>query len=151
MTVWLVEDDHEQAQDIKAAILQHVPDCQVEIIGAEQKFRNRFDEVAAGAADSIIVMDMILRWDDSSPTMKPRPNDVKEGGADRAGLRCAEMLRSHPRTVGIPIIFYSVLGPVELPASLCSRGGKIWCLEKAENHDALGNRIASTVKTYFRS
>jgi hypothetical protein len=152
MTVWLIEDDHMQAGDIEETVERMVPGCRLDIIRTEQEFRQRFSEIAEGAGEAVVVMDVILRWADASPSMEPRPAEVKEGGADKAGFRCAKMLQQDARTKEMPIIFYSVLPITEFPSDLADQlGTAAHYLEKGENHSALAQQIASSLKSFCRS
>jgi hypothetical protein len=152
MTVWLIEDDHMQAGDIEEAVKRMLSGCRLDKIRTEQEFRQRFSEIAEGRGEAVVVLDVILRWADASPSMEPRPPEVKEGGADQAGFRCAKMLQQDARTKEMPIIFYSALPITEFPSDLADRlGTTAYYLEKGENHSELAQKIASTVKSFCGS
>jgi CheY-like chemotaxis protein len=106
MRVLLVEDDHLEARRVNSALRDAFPSCDVELIRNEHSFRERFEATVALRPD-VVVMDLMLRWSDPSPTIPALPEEVRAGGNLKAGARCCRMLVSDPRTKHIPIIIYS--------------------------------------------
>ena len=72
-------------------------------ISTESEFRNRFEEIASNPPN-VAVLDVMLRWSDLGPSVQERPDDVREEGHFRAGLRCQRMITSDPRTTGTRVV-----------------------------------------------
>ena len=119
MYVLIVEDDNSQYDFIKEALQEMKFVTRNEWMRTESEFNERLEEVAADKPD-VIVMDIMLRWTDPAPEMKPPPPEVIRDKFYRAGFRCVKKLGANPRTGDIPIIVYSVL---EVPEDLPQRAG----------------------------
>lgn len=108
MKILVIEDDHLQAEWICKNLEQAFRGDKIDRITMEMEFRSHFDEIANDPPD-VVIMDVMLRWADPSPDLKPPPDDVKKGGFYRAGLRCTRILAQDKRTEDIPVILYTVL------------------------------------------
>jgi CheY-like chemotaxis protein len=108
-----VEDDPLQAEWIRQTIEDRVAGTRVQQISTESEFVAKLSEIIANPP-ALILMDVMLRWADPSPNIPERPADVKNGGMQRAGLRCQVRLAADPATYGIPVILYTVLQNGEL-------------------------------------
>ena len=117
MYILIVEDDHSQARLIQEALRKEAdfgsPDTQIRRMSTESQFRNSLEEIAARKPD-VIVMDVMLRWTDPTPDLKPPPDDVRKEGFFRAGLRNAKLLAQDERTKNIPVILYTMLDKIDL-------------------------------------
>jgi CheY-like chemotaxis protein len=123
MHILVVEDDPIQAKFIRKALLeskelahaslQRIPNEKyfhewIKCIKTESAFRDAFENIATDKP-GVIIIDMMLRWADPSPTIAPPPDEVEREGFYRAGLRCVKLLTTDERTKSIPVIFYSIL------------------------------------------
>lgn len=143
MIFWIVEDDHEQAQDTVEQIRLHYPTAEIHRVTTEHEFRDKFTQIVGA---DLVILDLILRWTDAKPEMPSRPDDVKSGGSDRAGLRCLELLRAGERTRLIPVILYSVLPKDELTSPWREIAESVPYLDKSDAHDQLLETIRSLLK-----
>lgn len=115
MYVLIVEDDNPQYEFISESVGDMKFVSRFARVSTESEFYDRFEEFAADRPD-VIVMDIMLRWTDPAPDMKPAPPEVAKDRFYRAGFRCVRRLIADPRTADIPIIIYSVLEvPDDLP------------------------------------
>jgi CheY-like chemotaxis protein len=115
MKILIVEDDHLQADWIHQSLANKFPRAEIERISTELEFRSRVDNgnLAENPPD-VIIMDVMLRWTDPGPDLKPPPSDVREEGFFNAGLRCERLLAQEERTSHIPVILYTVLERTDL-------------------------------------
>ena len=112
MKILLVEDEFIQANTICNDLKSHFPSIDVDRIKTESEFRTRFSSIASNPPD-LVILDIMLKWTDPQPNID-YPDEVKIGGAYRAGLRCLKILIQDERTSGIPVILYSNLDWVNL-------------------------------------
>src|SRR2546425_8168130 len=108
MTILVIEDDYLQADWIRQKLTEAMPNANIRLIATEAEFRSQFENIANQDPD-VVVMDVMLRWADPSPDLTPPPQDVREEGFYRAGLRCERMLAEDNRTSRVPVILYTVL------------------------------------------
>jgi CheY-like chemotaxis protein len=104
MNILVIEDDEDQAIDLEAALRIEFRDAVFTRIELEHEFVGRFEELASKHFD-LAVIDVMLEWIDPIPDAPARPGPFED-----AGFRCRNKLKSDPRTAGIPIIMFSVLG-----------------------------------------
>jgi len=140
MKVLVVEDDYLQADWIQRNLERALPGITIYYINTELEFRSRLDYIA-GATPDVIVMDIMLRWANPDPNLQLPPEEVKEGGFYRAGLRCQKLLANDERTKDIPVIFYTVLEPYDLESELQQLSGNITYLRKESDLTSLIYRI----------
>ena len=117
MNMLLVEDDHLQARWIKEGLLRSFPGATIEVISTELGFRSKLQEMTEQVPD-VFIMDVMLRWTDPTPDLKPPPEEVRKEGFFRAGLRCARLLAEQPSTRHRPVILYSVLERSDIASDL---------------------------------
>jgi DNA-binding NarL/FixJ family response regulator len=103
MNIVLVEDDHHEREEIKGAILERYPNAVIETINTESDFLAALERFAAKRPD-IVLIDIMLRWTDPSPTMLPKPPDASFLDA---GFRCASALQE--ALPGVATLLYTVL------------------------------------------
>jgi CheY-like chemotaxis protein len=113
MRIVLVEDDHLQAARISDALERNFSNVRVERCSTESSFRDELERLGDDPPD-LIVLDVMLRWADPAPDMPARPDDVRQNGYARAGLRCKTLLARDERTQDIPTVFYTVLDEIDL-------------------------------------
>ena len=104
----LVEDDPLQVEDLTALLEKAFPGAHVECLDTESRFYDWLDRHLESVPD-IFVIDIMLRWTDPGPKMKPPPDDVKLGGIQLAGFRCEKRLAVTPQMRDVPVVFFSVL------------------------------------------
>ena len=103
----VVEDDPEQAEAIANALRRRCRNHDVLVVETESEFRRRLAEISEHPPD-VAIIDVILRWSDPDPPIPKRPAGVDEGGIQKAGLRCEQLLVLNPATAQVPVIFYTV-------------------------------------------
>lgn len=106
MSIFLLEDSHQEANLITVALGKRLPHEAITRIQTESEFREKFASIAANPP-AIFIIDISLRWADPSPNLRSRPADVKLSEQTRAGFRCIKMLSEDERTKEIPVVFYS--------------------------------------------
>lgn len=104
----LVEDDHLQEGPLEDHIRRSFPGATIEILGTEQEFRSRLPEYRRRRPD-VVVLDVMLRWSYPSRTPAAPPPDVVEGGYQRAGIRCADLMAADDTLRDVPVIYYTIL------------------------------------------
>ncbi len=113
MKIMVVEDDYLQADWIQQKLELEIPGSKVKTISTECQFRDYFNIIISDPPD-VIVMDVMMRWTDPDPEMRPAPHEVVQGLFFRAGLRCIKLLAEDQRTNKIPVILYTILGKNDL-------------------------------------
>lgn len=108
MRILVVEDDPLEADLILAGLKRAFPKITVDHISTEQEFRSRLSSIKKDPPD-IFILDMMLRWTDSSEHMTEPPLEIMEEGYYRAGLRCQRLLAQYDETKNRTVILYTVL------------------------------------------
>ncbi len=130
MRLLIVEDEDTEAQYLRTELSKAFPGLEVLTISTESSFRLELPKIAAAPPD-VIILDMLLRWSDSS-------DETAEHDFLRAGLRCQELLASDPRTRSTPIVFYSVVPRADI-AGLQLPSNVFYCQKTAEPFDVIRN------------
>lgn len=120
----IVEDDHLQAGSLRRELERAFKGCEVQRIPTESEFRERLPHLAEERPD-FIIMDVMLRWTDPSPDMKPAPEEVTRNGPARAGFRCLRLLGQHEELEDVDIILHTVLEQNDLGAALEGMPAKV--------------------------
>ncbi len=107
--VLLLEDDYLQRTDIRDA-LEGRFGAEVVAKSTELEFQNDFEQIAENPPE-VAILDVMVRW--TNPTRDSQFDPEIATHPEVAGLRCAEMLGTDPRTRQVKIILYSVLGQEE--------------------------------------
>lgn len=108
MKILLLEDDGDQAEEIKLALEGAFRATDVDVVDCEAAFRERFASIAAAPPDLFIV-DVMLRWSTQGRQLfYASPRETTER-FEHAGPRCAALLLSDSRTSQVPVLLYSVL------------------------------------------
>jgi CheY-like chemotaxis protein len=115
--VLVVEDDHVQAEQARAALESAFPAIEVQRLATESQFYERLDAIRQSPPD-LFLLDVMLRWADPSPEMPPAPADVRRAGFYTAGVRCLSLLLDHPSTRHVPVILWTVLDQGDLAEPL---------------------------------
>lgn len=110
-----VEDDHLLADQVEQEIAREIPTAKIDRIRTEFEFRERMHELIA-EPPGVVILDIMLRWTDSAPSMPTRPPDVEKSGRFRAGIRCLELLRK--QNSNVPVILFTVLEKTDLKLEL---------------------------------
>jgi predicted nucleotide-binding protein len=108
MKILLLEDDHLTAENVADELRRNFSGCTVEHISTECAFRQRFATFAMNPPD-VFVFDVMVRWTNPSSHMEPIPDEIRNHGPFRAGLRCQNIVAENDVTKSIPVILYSVL------------------------------------------
>jgi len=106
-TIWIVEDDYFQREEIRKAIENNFKS---EVIGlsTEYEFINKLDNIEKKYPD-LIIIDVMLPWTKPSRDRIEEPEEVKNNGFYRAGIRCEKFARTKQEIKNIPIIIYTNL------------------------------------------
>ena len=104
----IVEDDHLQEGPLEEQIRDTFSSARIDTVATEEEFRKRLDDYRRNPPD-LVVMDVMLRWAYPSRTASPAPPDVAQGGYQRAGLRCAQLMADDPALRTVPVIYYTIL------------------------------------------
>ena len=139
-----VEDDPLQAAWIKHAIEQRIDGAAVIHIGTESEFIERLPEIAAHPP-GVILLDVMLRWADPSPSIPERPADVKDRGMRRAGFRCWARLNENPKSRRVPVVLYTVLERNELEEWPTELPPRLRFLHKSSDPEALETAIREII------
>ena len=116
MLIWVVEDDPLQAEMIVDGLEAALGKLTLEQVSTEFDFRERLENLKGhGEVPFAVVLDVMLRWTDAGPDLQEPPAEVKKGGYNRAGFRCAKLLAEHPRASTARVVLYTVLRPEEIP------------------------------------
>lgn len=118
MRIYIVEDDYLQSGWIFENVQQAFPRAEVIKINTEHEFVTRLDEIAKHPSETLIIMDAMLRWTDPAPVIPPAPENVRQEGFYRSGLRCIALLNRREETKDIPVILYTVLEHEDLKDEL---------------------------------
>lgn len=110
MKLWFVEDDYNSADETIHDLKRSFSDIELFYIETESGFCDYLERVQEESRPDLVIMDMILRWDNPSPDMRPPLDEVQKDGPFRAGIRCIRRLRDHAETQDVPVIIFSALG-----------------------------------------
>ena len=113
MIVWLLEDDHLQAESIIETVMKtlKIPRSDIVWMKTEHQFYQRLDSEKV-RLPNLAILDVMVRWTDSAPNMPSPPENVRIERHHRAGARCCEKLRAI--APNIPVIFYTILSEEDL-------------------------------------
>ena len=143
MKIRLIEDDHIQAEVI-CGDLDREFKTEVALIRTENEFRNCLSVLEKDPPD-VFIIDVMLRWEDPKPNFEMPPEEVREGGFYRAGLRCAKLLSGNRQMANIPVILYSVLEKEDLEHELGTLPPNITFLTKESDLKPLIREVRSVV------
>jgi CheY-like chemotaxis protein len=104
----VVEDDHMQEGPLEEELALSFPGAVISTMRTESEFRARLGELRESVPE-LVILDVMLRWADSSPDAPPRPEDVVTGGHYRAGLRCARLMRQDDVLRDVPVLLLTIL------------------------------------------
>ena len=117
MRILLVEDDHLQSGPTLDNLEREFHGANFTRIRTESEFRAKLKEIATNKPD-VIIMDVMLPWDDPDPDLKVPQDVLAEGGIGRAGIRCKKLLAKNEKTRDIPVLFYTVLDNPQLQTEI---------------------------------
>ena len=117
MKIVLLEDDYLQSDLIISEIQASLKNVRITLIDTEFSFLSSFSDFEKDLPD-VFLLDIMIRWADTSPNIPPAPQEVKEEGFFTAGFRCQRTLTQNSKLKDIPIIFYSVLDKIDLEDKL---------------------------------
>jgi DNA-binding NarL/FixJ family response regulator len=107
MRILIVEDDHLQLEDIRAALGARYPQAEISEIRTEQEFRDKVDEIVAKPPD-VVILDAMIRL---TRRQRSQPTQVDED-SQNAGFRCVRLLSE--RNARIPVILVTMLDRKDL-------------------------------------
>lgn len=107
-TIVVLQDDHIDREDISKLLKKEFSRFNVLMLGTEAEFHSVFPQLVA-APPSLALLDMRVKWTNPAPEMPTPPPEVLAGTGRESGARCWKMLRGHPRTANVPVIFYTVI------------------------------------------
>ena len=138
--ILVVEDDHLQEGPLVERLEAALPDCRIDSIRTEREFRERLAGLRKDRPE-LVIMDVMLRWDDPRPVAIEPPETVEREGFYRAGLRCAELMTNDPRLSSVPIILYTILEKSDLAREGRMTSGNITHLRKSTDLDTLIRKV----------
>ncbi len=112
MNILIVEDDYFQAEWIEQIVLKEFSGSRTKILRTETEFRDFMRE--GGFKPDVIILDVILPWTVPGSKAEPPPEEVRNNGRHRAGVRCWRHLAENPETRDIPVVLYTVLDTEDL-------------------------------------
>ena len=145
MNIVLVEDDPRQAETIIREVKRHVNNADVTLIKTEWAFREHLSALAESPPD-LVVLDVMLRWQDPSPNMVDPPEEVEREGFFKAGLRCARLLDEVDFKKKVPILLFTILKEGDLDEDLVDLPSNVVHLPKSKDLSIL----VANVKKYAR-
>jgi len=145
MKIILVEDNHFFVQRIREDLFKKIKNLNLVQIQTELEFRKNIENIISPTPDLIIV-DVMLRWTNPSPSMELPPNEILEEGLFSAGIRCKEILLQHKINEEVPILIISALDDVVLDQEKLTMEKNVFFHEKNLNSKSLINRIISLLK-----
>jgi CheY-like chemotaxis protein len=146
----IVEDDHLQDGPLEEQIRDGFPTARIETVGTEQEFRARLADYRRDRPD-LVVMDVMLRWAYPSRTPTPAPPDVAQGGYQRAGIRCAQLMAGDPALRRIPVIYYTILERSDLDRDAEQMpAGNTTYVRKSTDPEVLVRKIRDLIRTAGR-
>lgn len=117
-------------------------------IETESEFVEQLPELREHPPD-LVLIDVMLRWQNAASVLKEVPPDVKSEGFWRAGLRCYERLRA--AGMRCPVVLYTVASDTELKEEFDKwRDPALFHLEKSKSLDDLVGMIKRALR-YGRS
>ena len=112
MRILVIEDDYEYFAVLRddletdSELSKHSLD--IMSIESEREFLDRFEEIAEGAFD-FVIMDVMVKYEGREPDQRRPSHEVLKGGYYRSGFRCLEKLRQDPRTRHLRVVVHSNL------------------------------------------
>ncbi len=140
MKILLVEDDHLQAEEIRHALSEVIPDTTFERVDSEYGFRCLVDDINAPPPD-VVIMDVMLRWTHPSAEMPEQPEDVAAEKHYRAGFRCLKYLGEKRPAWRINVILFTVLEHFDIQNDLETLPANVTYLRKEGNYDPFIRKV----------
>lgn len=141
--VLLVEDDAVQADWIQMN-LGRAYDSKLQWVATESQFRDELSKIIESPPD-IVIMDVMLSWAEASTSIPAQPDDVRQEGMYRAGLRCQDLLSANAATAAVPVILYTVQSFKDLEVELDEVSGRVLYLPKEADINPLINQIDTLI------
>lgn len=132
----VVEEVFTEAEEVCHALKRGFPTREIKIIPTESEFHADFERIVADPP-ALIVIDVMLRWENPKPKKTPRPPDVAREGSRRAGIRIQRMLAKRSETRNIPVILFTQLREEDLQGPLAEAPGHVRYLAKSEGPEAI--------------
>ena len=146
----IVEDDHLQEGPLEEQVRDAFPAARIETVGTEQEFRTRLEGYRRDRPH-LIVMDVMLRWAYPSRAATPTPPDVEQGGYQRAGIRCAQLMSQDPALRKVPIIYYTILERSDLERDTAQPpDGNTTYVRKSTDPEVLVRKIRDLIRASGR-
>ena len=142
--ILLVEDDPIQAAWIRMNLVQ-VYTSEPEWIDTESEFQLNLGKIVSYPPD-VVIMDVMLSWAEASESIPPRPDDVRQEGMYRAGLRCQDLLSKSSETSTVPVILYTVQNLKDLGSELEDMPANVLYLPKEADIGPLVEQIDKLVQ-----
>lgn len=137
MKILLVEDDHLQADWLRERLQQKFRTAKIDLVRTEREFYVRLDKMTEDPPD-VVIIDVMLPWEKPSPQQEPPPQEVREGGYQRAGIRCVRKLwQKEELQKKTAAILYSVLEANDLSRELAEFSSPIPLVTKQPDPEEL--------------
>jgi hypothetical protein len=113
MNIFSLEDDESFWNLLKETLESEFRNIHLSWIHTESEFYHHIPDFIKAPPD-LFLLDVMVKWADSSEKMPAPPEEVAREKYFRAGLRCRKLLLEHQRTASIPVILYTVLEQVDM-------------------------------------
>ena len=152
MKIYYLEDDWRYATQIRTQ-LERLSQARglrwnLERIATEKAFIELLDELAAGRKPrpDCFILDVMVRYADTSPDASENQEEGQDSpNYDRAGLRCASLLRRTYPTV--PVILFTILDSEDIEADLEDAGLRdVRYVPKSDRITPLFEQLVSVLK-----
>lgn len=144
MKVLIVEDEFLLREATEEILQRRLPGVAIECVSTEREFRESLPRWSE-SPPSVVIMDIKLQWQALTSDRIPAPEDVREEGNRRAGLRCHEFLRTFRSFDHTHVIFYSVFLTPALKAEIEGLGDNTSYLEKGHQSSLSGSAFTPLV------
>ena len=141
-----VEDDRSFAEYVKDILENEFTTRGIIIkrVATELEFREKVHEIAT-CPPTLVLIDIMLRWCDARPDFEEPPLDVKQGGCERAGIRCQKLLfRMKP---DVHVVFYTVLEPSDMKSEFPQMPRNVVYINKGADIQDLIDKIREIAAT----
>ena len=144
MRIFLLEDDWSQSEWIENTLRARFPNATIIVKRTEQEFRNYLSKLDEPCPD-VFLLDVMVPWTKSSEDMPTPPDDVRDDGSFRSGIRCLELLNAETRMAKSHKILYTILERSDLQSEVSrleEKGINVLHVRKDDDATELFDRVS---------